>query len=87
MTVFQPEKYAIELAVTEDLQEGYLNKDIYIFFDSQAALKAHTNTKVTCKMVYDCIAIYCLHLTTGFGCQAIVASKEMNNRRDGSTKT
>jgi len=39
-TVFQADIYAIKACVMENPQKGYRVRNIYIFFDSQAAIKA-----------------------------------------------
>lgn len=54
-TVYQSELKAIELCANECVKRGIENRDILICSDSQAALKALTNSKVTSKTVWNCL--------------------------------
>jgi len=54
-TVFQAEIHAIELCLRENLRRGYANKDITIFTDSQASIKALACSKISSKLVWNCL--------------------------------
>ncbi|KAJ8978928.1 hypothetical protein NQ317_002989 [Molorchus minor] len=53
-SVFQAEVYAILHCAKENTTKAYVNRRINIFSDSQAALKALTNPKVTSRLVWEC---------------------------------
>ncbi|KAJ8981752.1 hypothetical protein NQ317_004932 [Molorchus minor] len=53
-TQFQAEVYAILHCAKENTTRAYVNRRINIFSDSQAALKALTNPKVTSRLVWEC---------------------------------
>jgi len=54
-TVFQTEVYAILQCACENIRRAYKNKQILIFSDSQAALKALSSPKVTSRLVAVCL--------------------------------
>jgi len=54
-TVFQTEVYAILQCACENIRRAYKNKQILIFSDSQAALKALSSLKVTSGLVAECL--------------------------------
>jgi hypothetical protein len=54
-TVFQTEIYAIMQCACENIRRAYKNKQILIFSDSQAALKALNSPKVTSALVAECL--------------------------------
>jgi len=54
-TVFQTEINAILRCAYENIRRAYKNKQILIFSDSQAALKALSGPKVTSGMVAECL--------------------------------
>jgi len=54
-TVFQTEIYAILQFACENIRRAYKNKQILIFSDSQAALKALCGPKVTSRLVAECL--------------------------------
>jgi ribonuclease HI len=53
-TVFQAEVYAIKACISENLDRGYKNRNIYILSDSQAAIKALGKCQISSKLVWDC---------------------------------
>jgi hypothetical protein len=53
-TVFQAEVYDIKTCVAENLDRSYSNRQIHILWDSQAAVKAFSNHRITSKLVWDC---------------------------------
>jgi hypothetical protein len=53
-TVFQAEMYTIKACAVENLGSDYKNCNIYILSDSQAAVKALDNYRVSSKLVWDC---------------------------------
>jgi ribonuclease HI len=53
-TVFQAEVYAIKACISQNIDRGYKNRNIYILSDSQAALKALGKYQITSKLVRDC---------------------------------
>jgi hypothetical protein len=53
--VFQTEIYAILQCVCENIRRAYKHKQILIFSDSQAALKALSRPKVTSRLVAECL--------------------------------
>jgi hypothetical protein len=67
-TVFQTEVYAILQYARENIRRAYKNKQILIFSDSQAALKALSSPKVTSALVAECLdtlsALACLNEVT-----------------------
>ena len=54
-TVFQTKIYAIMQCACKNIQRAYKNKQILIFSDSQAALKALSSLKVTSALVAECL--------------------------------
>jgi hypothetical protein len=54
-TVFQTEIYAILQCACENIRRAYKNKWIFIFSDSQSALKALSSPKVTSELVVECL--------------------------------
>ena len=54
-TIFQTEIYAILQCAYENIRRAYKNKWIFIFSDSQAALKALSGPKVTSRLVAECL--------------------------------
>ena len=54
-TVFQTEIYAILQCEYENIRRAYKNKQILIYSDSQAALKALSGPKVTSRLVAECL--------------------------------
>jgi len=54
-TVFQTEIYAILKCAYENIRRAYKNKQILICSDSQAAFKALRATKVTSRLVAECL--------------------------------
>jgi hypothetical protein len=54
-TVFQTEIYAILQCAYENIKRAYKNKQILIFSDSQAALKALSGPKVISRLVAECL--------------------------------
>jgi ribonuclease HI len=54
-TVFQTEIYAILQCACENIRRAYKNKRILIISDSQAALKALSSSKVTSRLVAECL--------------------------------
>jgi len=60
-TVFQTAIYAILQCACENIRRAYKNKQILIFSDSQAALKALSSPKVTSGLVAECLdAVFAL---------------------------
>jgi ribonuclease HI len=55
-TVFQPEVYAIIYYVLENIKRSYYNR-IFIFSDSQAALKALNSFLIKSKLVWNCFQL------------------------------
>jgi ribonuclease HI len=53
-TVFQAEGFAIKACADRNIKRGYCKRNIYIIFDSQAALKALGNWKISSRLVWDC---------------------------------
>jgi ribonuclease HI len=56
-TVFQAEVYAILCCVSVNLERGYKGRPIYIFTDSQAAIKALSSCKVGSGLVWECLQL------------------------------
>ena len=54
-TVFQTEIFAILECARENIRRAYTNKQILIITDSQAALRALSNPRVTSKLVWECL--------------------------------
>jgi ribonuclease HI len=54
-TVFQTEIYAILQCAYENMRRAYRNKQILIFSDSQAALKALSGPKGTSRLIAECL--------------------------------
>jgi hypothetical protein len=54
MAVFQAEVYAIKACADENIKRGYCKRNIYILSDSQAAIKALDNCKISSKLVWYC---------------------------------
>jgi hypothetical protein len=52
-TVFQAEIYAIKACITEDIEEGYTGRNIYILSDRHAVIKALDSFKINSKLVWD----------------------------------
>jgi hypothetical protein len=46
-TVFQAEVYAIKACISQNIDRGYKNRNIYILSDSQAAIKAPGKYQIT----------------------------------------
>jgi ribonuclease HI len=67
-TVFQTKIYAILQCACENIRRAYKHKRILIFSDSQAALRALSNPKVTSERVAECLdalsALACLYEVT-----------------------
>jgi hypothetical protein len=53
-TVFWAEVYAIKACIMENLDKGYIGRNIYILPDSQAAIKALDSFQINSKLVWDC---------------------------------
>lgn len=53
-TVFQKGIYAIKACADENIKRGYQNRNIYIFSDTQAEIKAFHNCDINIKLVWDC---------------------------------
>jgi ribonuclease HI len=53
-TVFQTEMYAIKACTDENIDRNYKNRNIYILYNSQAAIKALDKYQITSKLVWDC---------------------------------
>jgi ribonuclease HI len=53
-TVFQAEIYTIMAHVMEDIENGFTGRNIYIFSNSQAAIKALDSFQINSKLVWDC---------------------------------
>jgi hypothetical protein len=53
-TVFQPDMCAIKACVMENTEKAYKGRNIYIFSNSQAAIKAFDNFQINSKLVWDC---------------------------------
>lgn len=58
-TVFQAEVFAISMCASICLEKHAKNRSIYIFSDSQAALKALGSFRITSKLVWDCYQTLC----------------------------
>jgi ribonuclease HI len=56
-TVFQAEVYAIIYCLLENIKRSYCNKRIFIFSDSQAALKALNSFLIKPKLVWNCFQL------------------------------
>ena len=56
-SVYQAELYAIELCVRNCIEKQYFNQKIFIYSDSQAALKSLSQYKVTSKLVWSCMGL------------------------------
>jgi ribonuclease HI len=54
-TVFQAEIHAIEVCLRENLRRGYRGKNICIYSDSQAAIKALACHQINSKLVWNCL--------------------------------
>jgi hypothetical protein len=52
--VFQVEVYAIKTCAAENLDRSYRNRNIYVFSNSQAAIKALGNHQINSELVWDC---------------------------------
>ena len=52
--VFQAEIYAINACIMENTEKGYNDRNIYIFLDIQAAIRALNNFRINSKLVRDC---------------------------------
>lgn len=50
-TVFQTEIYTIYTCVTETTERGYMLRNIYILYNSQAAIKACDNFQINSKLM------------------------------------
>lgn len=55
-TVFQAEVFAILACIQENLRRGYINHNVHILSDSQAALKALASPEIKSKIVGECRA-------------------------------
>jgi hypothetical protein len=51
---FQAEVYSIKACLAENLHRIYMNRNIYIPSDSQAAIKGLSSHRITSKLVWDC---------------------------------
>jgi ribonuclease HI len=56
-TVFQAEVYAIIYCLLENINRSYCTKSIFIFSDSQAALKALNLSLIKSKLVWNCFKL------------------------------
>jgi hypothetical protein len=52
--VFQAEVYAIKACADENIKRGYHKRNIYIPSNSQAAIKALDNCRISSRLVWDC---------------------------------
>jgi hypothetical protein len=52
-TVFQAEVYAIKACISQNIDRGYKNRNMYILSDSQAAIKALGKYQITSKLVWE----------------------------------
>jgi hypothetical protein len=48
------EIHAIKARIMEYIENGYTGRNIYILFDSQAAIKALDSLHINSKLVWDC---------------------------------
>jgi hypothetical protein len=53
-TVFQAEVFAIKACADENNKRSYCKRNIYILSDSQAAIRALDNCRITSRLVWDC---------------------------------
>jgi ribonuclease HI len=53
-TVFQAEIYAIKACIKENIEKGYIGRNIYILSDSQAAITALDSFQINSKLDWDC---------------------------------
>lgn len=58
VTVYQSEVFTIEQCGLKNLWEGYLDRHITIFSDSQAALKALESSTINSKLVTECLQVF-----------------------------
>jgi ribonuclease HI len=56
-TIFQAEVCAIIYCLLENIKRSYCNKRIFIFSDSQAALKALNSFLIKSKLVWNCFQL------------------------------
>jgi ribonuclease HI len=56
-TVFQAEVYAIICCLLENIKRSFCNKRIFIFSDSQAALKALNSCLIKSKIAWNCFQL------------------------------
>ena len=52
--IFQAEIYDIKACIMENMERGYMGRNIYILSDSHAAIKALNNFQIKYKLVQDC---------------------------------
>jgi hypothetical protein len=48
------EIHAIKASIMENTGKGYMGRNIYILFESQAAIKALDSLQINSKLVWDC---------------------------------
>jgi len=53
-TIFQAELYAIKLCIMGNIEKGHKDRNIYILFNIQAAIKVLNNFQINSKLVWDC---------------------------------
>jgi ADP-dependent phosphofructokinase/glucokinase len=79
-SVFQTEIYAILLCAYKNIRRAHKNKQILIFSDSQAALKALSGPKMISRLVEECqealTVLATLNEVTLIWCQSTVAYLE-----------
>jgi hypothetical protein len=51
--VFQAEVYVIKACIMENTENSYIGRNIYMVFDSQAAMTTPDNSKINSKFVWD----------------------------------
>jgi ribonuclease HI len=52
--IFQEEIYAIKACIMENIEKDYKGRNVYIFSDSQAAVKALNNFQINSKLDWNC---------------------------------
>lgn len=53
-TIFQAELYAIKACIMGNIEKGHKDRNIYILFNIQAAIKVLNNFQINSKLVWDC---------------------------------